>query len=132
MELTFFDVFVSVIAMVLLAVPGFIFGKFKLLPEVSAKTCSTIVLYCCQSVMVFMSFQSYSYSSKVGLNMLLTAGLAILLHFMMIGLGYLLFRKKDGRAKVMRYAIVFGNCGFMGFPFLKMLFSGSTALNEIL
>lgn len=71
-----------------------------------------------------MSFQRTDYDSSVLLNMLITAGFAFAAHFLMVGLVVLLFAKKkdDARIRVVRFASVFGNCGFFGLPFLKSLF----------
>ena len=43
----------------------------------------------------------------------------------MILIVWLLFRKKEGRYRVVQFASVFGNCGFMGLPFLQSLFPDS-------
>ncbi|MBQ0099326.1 MAG: AEC family transporter [Firmicutes bacterium] len=132
MQIGFFDVFVSVIALIILAVPGFIFAKAKLLPESATSTCSTIVLYGCQCAMIFMCFQNYEFNSKIGWNMLLVAGLSIVVHFAVFGVGSLIVIGIDDKAICMRYANVFSNCGFMGIPFLQMLFAGQEVLGEIL
>ena len=127
MQVDFLIVLITVLSLVILAVPGFILGKMKMLPEKASDACSTIVLYVCQTALVFMGFQKQPYDPKIGKNMLIVFGLAVLIHLVMIGIMYLCIRNKSKQAKqnVVRYAGVFGNCGYMGMPFLQSLFPNS-------
>lgn len=128
MEISFLDVLITVIFLILLAAPGYIFAKLKMLPEKAAETISTIVLYCCQSVIVITSFQKRTYDPAVGLNMLYVALFTTVVHMIMFVILKFVFIKKSAEAKikVVKYASVYSNCGFMGFPFLQSLFSGET------
>ncbi len=136
MELSFVDVLFSVLTLVVLIIPGFILVKTKMLGEGSAKAFSTFLLYACQPMLIFNSFQC-EYDSKLVINMLVVALMAALVHFIMLGIVWLIFRKKsqDAKIKVVKFASVFGNCGFMGIPFLKTLFSsvaGGALVDEII
>lgn len=130
MEIKFIDVLITVIFLILLAAPGFIFAKLKMLPEKAAETISTIVLYCCQSVLVITSFQKRAFDPQIGLNMLWVALIALCVHLIMFAILKLVFIKKsaDAKIRVLKFASVFSNCGFMGFPFLQSLFSGNDEL----
>lgn len=130
MEIKFLDVFITVVFLLALAIPGFIFAKLKMLPEKAAETISIIVLYCCQSVLVITSFQKKAFDPKVGVNMLWVALIALCVHLIMIAILKLVFIKKpvDDKIGVLKFASVFSNCGFMGFPFLQSLFSGDAEL----
>lgn len=133
MQISFFTVFISVVSLVIMAMPGFLLAKLKMLPEKASEALSAVVLYGCQPLLVFMSFQSYEYSAEIGRNMLIVCGIAFAIHFIMIGLVCLLFRnKEDIKMKTVRYGSIFSNCGFMGIPFLSMLFSGKPEAGEIL
>ena len=55
--ISFVDVLITVIFLLLLAAPGFIFAKAKMLPNSASETLSTIALYGCQPVLIIMSFQ---------------------------------------------------------------------------
>ena len=127
MKIEFIDVLITVIFLVLLAFPGFIFAKLKMLPEKAAETISVIVLYCCQSVLVITSFQKKAFEPSIGLNMLWVALIALCVHLIMFLILKLVFIRKsaDDKIRVMKFASVFSNCGFMGFPFLQSLFSGA-------
>ena len=130
MKIEFIDVLITVVFLILLAAPGFIFAKLKMLPEKAAETISVIVLYCCQSVLVITSFQKKAFEPQIGLNMLWVALIALCVHLVMFFILKLVFIKKsaDDKIKVMKFASVFSNCGFMGFPFLQSLFSDNAEL----
>ena len=133
MEIGFFDVLITVFSLVILAVPGFIFAKCKMLPEKASEALSVVVLYGCQCALVFTSFQS-DFDSEIAVNMLIVAAIAAAVHLIMIGIMFLLTAKRELTAKLkcLRYASVFSNCGFMGLPFLQSVFAGTDSLGEIL
>ena len=123
MQIGFFDVLVTVASLVVLAVPGYILAKCKMLPEKAAEAFSTLVLYVCQTAMVFNGFQGYDFDKSIGLNMLYVFGLALVIHLIMITIVSVFVKgNKQAQLKCVKYASVFGNCGYMGFPFIKMLF----------
>ena len=134
MDMTFFDVLITVFSLVLLAVPGFILAKLKILPEKASETLSVIVLYVAQTLLVVMSFQNKEYTSELGLNMLYVAGITVFIHFIMFAVLHFIFIKKsrDDRVRVVKFASVFSNCGFMGFPFLQSLFTDPVICSETL
>ncbi len=127
MEINFLTVFIAVLSLILLAVPGFLLAKFKMMPEKATEAFSAMVLYGCQPVLVFMSFQKERFNSQIGLNMLLVAIIATIVHFAMAGIVSIIIRKKSksDKLKVAKYACVFSNCGFMGFPFLQTIFKNN-------
>lgn len=123
-------VLLSVFCLVLLAVPGFILGKTKMLPENAAKVLTTVLLFAGQPLLSFMSFQKTEYSADVVKNLGIVAGLAAAVHVIMIIILFGIFYRKaanDKKYRVVSFASMFGNCGFMGLPFLQMLFSNGSA-----
>ncbi|MBE7089215.1 MAG: hypothetical protein E7362_00215 [Clostridiales bacterium] len=133
MEISFLNVLITVFALVLLAVPGFVLVKTKILSPKADAPISALVLYGCQPVMVFMSFQKTAFTPEIAMNMLIVAGLAFAVQLVMVGLMYLIIRNKSNDAKLncVRFASVFSNCGYMGLPFLQALFSGGAFMGEI-
>lgn len=123
---SFFDVLLTVGTLFLLLIPGFILTKCKILPEKTDAILTALVLYACQPVMQFMSFQEEAFNPNIASNMLIVAGLSLAAHIIMIVLMMLIFRvkKMDTKAKIncVRFTSVFPNCGYMGLPFLKLLF----------
>ena len=129
-------VFATVLSLLIMAVPGFLLQKVKLLPDKAEETLSNLVLYGLQPFLLFMCFQNEKmvYSGEIVKNMLIVLGLILLIHFVMYFLGLIFIRgDKDAAKKTcVRYAIVFSNCGFMGIPFLQMLFTGGESSGEIM
>lgn len=134
MQINFTDVLITVFSLVILAVPGFIFAKCKMLPQSASETISVIVLYGCQSFLVLTSFQNSVFNPSIAVNMLIVFGLAVALHLLMFGLIMLVTVKREpsARLKCVRYASLFSNCGFMGFPFLQSIFGELPSFGEIM
>lgn len=133
--MNFIDVLITVAFLLVLMVPGFILVKCKMLNDSVQGGFSTMVLYVCQPALMLMAFQNKEYSPELASNMLIVAGLALLLHGVMIAFMMLAFRNKSKSAKIncLRFASVFGNCGYMGLPFLQSLFEYNPAyLAEVL
>ena len=132
--ITFSDVLITVIFLLVLAVPGFIFAKLNMLPQNASATLSTIVLYGCQPILIITSFQGCAFRADVALNMLLVALIGTAIHLIMFALVKVLFRKRaqEDKTKIMKYLSVFSNCGFMGAPFLQSLFTDPSMQAEVL
>lgn len=128
MTVDFLNVLITVFALVVLAVPGFLLKKFKMLPENATKALTTVLLFASQPCLTFMSFQKTAYHSEVLVNMLILAGLVFLVHAVMIALILIVLGRKgnnDKKVNVVKFASIFGNCGFLGIPFLQSLFPGN-------
>ncbi len=131
MSISFLDVLFTVLSLLILIIPGYLLVKTKLFGAKADATLSALVLYGCQPVLVFMSFQKTEFKPSIGINMLIVAGLALAVHLIMIGLVYLVVRsknadeKKKAKLNSLRFASVFSNCGYMGLPFLNALFKDS-------
>ncbi len=131
--ISFFDVFITVLFLLLLTIPGFILAKLKMLPQSASEALSVIVLYGCQPILIFTSFQGCSFSPEIATNMLIVAGLALLAHLLMFAVGKLVFLKKekDDKVKTVKYLSAFSNCAFMGLPFLQSLFKDPALQSEL-
>ena len=130
MQIDFLSVLITVFSLVILAIPGYIAIKAKIVNSSAAEVFSSLVLYVAQPAMLFMSFQKIEYKAEIALNLLYVALLTILTHLLMILVVSIIIKRdtderKDKIKKVVKYASVFGNCGYMGLPFLQMLFSGA-------
>ena len=130
----FFDVFITVVFLLLLAVPGFVFAKMKTFPKSASETLSAIVLYGCQPILIVTSFQGCAFHPDIAVNMLLVAGIALAVHLAMFALVKLIFIKRESEEKVklVKYLSVFSNCGFMGLPFLQSLFTEASMQAELI
>jgi predicted permease len=59
----------TVFSLVILAVPGYIAIKTKILNAKGADVLSSLVLYIAQPAMLFMSFQKTKYDPNIALNL---------------------------------------------------------------
>lgn len=134
MQIDFLTVLIAVVSLVILALPSFILSKAKLLPEKASETLSALVLYGCQPALVFMSFQGETFKSEIGLNMLIVFALSFAVHLIMFFIVKLFVRAKTEEVKLrcVRAGSVFGNCAYMGLPFLNTLFGGTPIIGEVL
>lgn len=135
MDIGFLDVLFAVLSLIILIIPGYILVKTKFIGQTAGNVLSTVVLYVCQPALAFMGFQKAEYNGDIAINMLIVAGLATLVHLLMFCIVYLVTKRVDGTPKhnVMKYACIFGNCGYMGLPFLQALFGvNDKVLGEIL
>ena len=116
------NIFLTVLSLLMLMIPCFILAKAKLIGKGAEESLSTIVLFVCQPLMLFMSFQKTSFSPDILLNMLIVFLLALAVHGIMITLVFLLIRGDDKKKRCLRFTSVFSNCGYMGIPFLQLLY----------
>ena len=103
-------------------------------PASASETLSVIVLYGCQPILIFTSFQGCSFNPDIAINMLLVAGIALVVHlimFLAVKLIFLKWRKED-KVSLVKYLSVFSNCGFMGLPFLQSLFADGALQAELI
>ena len=82
--ISFLDVLITVVFLLLLAVPGYIFSKTKMFPKSASETLSVIVLYGCQPILIITSFQGCAFNTDIAINMLLVAGIALALAFSLL------------------------------------------------
>lgn len=131
MEISFFDVLTTVFSLVVLLIPGFIMVKTKMLGEGADKVLSTVVLYVGQPLLIFMGFQK-AFESRIAVNLLITIALAVLVHAIVIAIMFLIVKNKSKNPKLdsLKYATIFGNCGYMGIPFIQTLYQNTGALQS--
>ena len=111
----------QIITLYLLMVVGFVLGKAKLLDDRGSVALSTLVMYVVSPCMLMVAFQrplERETLSAFGI----VALVALVLHVIFIAASYLFVR--DGnlpRQRALRFATVFSNSGFMGYPLMAAL-----------
>jgi predicted permease len=88
MQIDFLMVLITVLSLVLLIIPGFLLAKTKLITQQASSFFSAMVLYGCQPLLMIMSFQKATFSSQILINMAIVFALALLVHFIMIGVQF--------------------------------------------
>ncbi|MBO4468414.1 MAG: AEC family transporter [Clostridia bacterium] len=126
--LVFSTVFVQVVVLFILIFLGVLFSKIKILNENAIKSMTDIVLYLVTPSVIIKSFlRKFERSTLNGI--LLSFLAAFIVHLVFILLTTIVFRdKEDSRKRVLRFAAVFGNCGFMSLPIQQAILSNDGVL----
>ena len=109
--------------MLLYSLPGYALVKCKKIAPTSISAFATVLMYVCQSCLVVYSFQKVTYTPQLFRDMMIFFALGLFIQSLLIGIYYLIFRKKysDVKYRIVTIAGAFGNCAFMGVPLLEHL-----------
>ena len=113
---SFLDVGQQVLVLFILIGVGALLTKIGMITENGAKTMTDVVLYAVTPCVIVNAFQrEYQPAMLGGLLVALLAAFLTLLFSVL--LAELLYRKRDiDRGVVLKFALVFSNCGFMALP----------------
>lgn len=101
---------------------GYICARFEIIRENAIKDLTDLVLYCVTPAAILQAFTSEECTPDKTKNLLLVLVFAIAFHAILILLAKLCIRNKpDTVNRVLRYAVIFGNCGYMAFPLQKAI-----------
>lgn len=108
---------IQVLVLFVLIVLGFICGKAGLIKDNGARQMTDVVLYLVTPAIIIKSFQDVEYNSDMLRNLITAAVCALLIQGLSIIFCRLIFRSKnENRRKVMQFAAIFSNCGFVSLP----------------
>ena len=111
----------QVLVLFILIVVGFACGKFGVITEHASKKMTDIVLYVVTPCVMVNAFQR-EFSLELLGQIFLAAGIALAIMAVSIGLVKLVFHdKNESRKRVLQFAVIFSNCGFMSLPLQKAL-----------
>jgi len=117
----FLSTLITVTALLLIAAPGYLMIKFKMLSNDCISGFSKVLLYVCQPCLAIYSFSTIEFSAKkiieLGIFALLTLGVMTL---MLVGT-YLVLRRRQKQPiyRIMTIATTFANCAFFGIPIIR-------------
>lgn len=111
----------QVLVLFILIAVGFVCGKKGVITEHASKVMTDIVLYAVTPCVMISAFQR-----DFSMEMLGQVGVAALTAAVILGVSIVLcrlvFRGRDvNRRKVLQFAVIFSNCGFMSLPLQKQL-----------
>ena len=114
----------SVALLLVMAVPGFIIGKLKMIDKEKAVSfISVMLLYVTQPFVTFDAFLNTPYDSTVLLNLIMVFVITGILMVLTLAVGKLVMTGVGGdlteRAQSV-YAGTFGNVGYLCIPFLQL------------
>lgn len=100
---------------------GFFGGKIKMLTKDGVKCINDIMLYFVTPCVVINAFQR-DFDVSMLKNLLLAMLASFVSHLLCFFLGLIFIRKyPDAQKRVLRFAIIFPNCGFMALPLIEAL-----------
>ena len=111
----------QVMVLFILIAVGFICGKKGVINEKASKVMTDIVLYIVTPCVMVSAFQR-EFSTDTLIKVLIAALTALVILIASILLARLVFRTKEvARRKVLQFAVIFSNCGFMSLQLQKEL-----------
>lgn len=111
--------FISVATLFLFMIPGFLLRKFKLAGNDFAKSLSVLVLYVAQSALFVHGF-IIEFNKETFKGVVLTFVFALITHLVFSFVSLVLFKNApEKRKKVLQFAVVFSNSGYMGIPVIS-------------
>lgn len=111
----------QVLVLFILMSIGVAANRFKLIDSSAVNGMTNVVLYFVTPCVIIASFQREA-NMALFKGLLLTGGLALLIHLIFIAVSVFVIRDKDkGKEKVLRFAAIFSNCGFMSLPIQEAL-----------
>ena len=117
----FINVLTQVLILFVLIVLGAILTKTGILSEKAVKSMTDMVLILVTPCVIIKSF-SKEFDSSVLKDLLLSFLITAIAHIGFILLSYLLIHdKNDSTERVLRFAAIFSNCGFMAIPLQQAL-----------
>lgn len=107
---------------------GVLCQKCRLISDKVVQGMTDVVLYCVTPCVLIKSFAEIPFSGQKLRELLLALLLACLLHVGMILLSFVLIRDADSsRERMLRFAAIFSNAGFMGLPLQEALLGSEGA-----
>lgn len=117
----FIDVLTQVIILFILIILGVLLAKTKILSDTGVKCMTDLVLYIVTPCVIIKSFIR-EFDSSALKNLIISFVIAILAHSGFIILSHLLLKDNDkAKEKVLRFGVVFSNCGYMSIPLQQAL-----------
>lgn len=115
-----------VITLFILMAVGYFANRLHIIDDTASKKLSRLIICIGQPCMIINAFVKYQYTKDDFISGFSVVGLGILLHVLISLIAFAAcrifkFRNFD-EAKVTEFAMIFGNCGFLGFPLMESLF----------
>ena len=117
----FFNVLSQVTVLLILIMLGVLLTKLKMLNDVTVKQMTDIVLLLVTPCVIIKSFMR-EFDPSLIKQLLVSFLISVIVHVFYILIACLSLQDRDkSREKVLRFAAVFSNCGFMSVPLLESI-----------
>ncbi len=119
-----FEALLAVVAevavIIILIAVGYVVVRTELFSQKTLSEITSFLLYVVTPCLIVSSFMSAESGALDGLTLLLAAALPAAAIGLCIAISYLFFKKEvPERRKVLRFALIFSNVGFMGVPLVE-------------
>ena len=115
-------VLLKVAIMLILIAVGWILSKADMISEKGSKDITNLLVYIVAPCLTVSSFMSADTESVTARNLIISFVAAVIAMGLAIAISFLFFGKSPEEEKrVIRFAIVFSNCGFMGMPLVQTI-----------
>lgn len=110
-----------ILALFVMLIVGFVARKTGIIDDKASKALSTAVIKIGQPFMIIGSMVNVEFSTERLKNGFMVLGISLLLHGLIAVVAYFaVFKYKSlDERKISEFAVVFGNCGFIGFPLIQ-------------
>ncbi len=102
----------------MMILPGYLMARFRLAPEGFGKGLSNLVLYIAQPALFFVAYVR-PFDAEVFQNAIYVFFFSLIGQLFFAAVAFLLYRHtEEGRQKILRFATIFSNAGYMGIPLI--------------
>lgn len=117
---SFLTVGQQIVTLYLLLLVGYVLGKVKLMDDHGSASMSSLVMYVVTPCMTVLAYQRPLEQDSLH-GFLIVAAMSLVLHLLFIASTVLIRCENRERQGALRFATVFTNCGFMGYPLMTAL-----------
>ena len=118
----------NVAILVLLAIPGYLLVKRKMVKPTDTGVLSTLLTWLGMPFLILSGTMNIDFSGEFVRSLLAVGVIGILFNLLMILLSAVITKKDDGKKRgIMRFSMVYTNSGFLGIPLASAVF-GSNSL----
>lgn len=112
-----YTVFMQVVILAVMVMVGFFGDRFGFFTEKAARMCNDLLFYVVCPCIIVNSFVTVPFTPENASGFFIALGCAVFFHVAAIILSFFLFNKGDKDKNVVyKYAVVYGNTGYMGLP----------------
>jgi predicted permease len=119
MESLFLRVPLKVVILFLMVAAGYVCGKTNLISDGGAREMTSVIFWVVTPCLMISSLQGMVGKVSTG-SLLFSGALSFVCLLVCIGFSQLLFhRTRPERGKILRFAVAYSNCGFVGLPLVE-------------
>ena len=120
--------FSSVLLLLLMVIPGILMSKFGLSNKLFGKGLSNLTLYVTQSALIIHAYVR-DFDREVFVRAGIMLAFVIVFHFIFTLISFSLYKKyPEDIRRVLRYATIFTNAGYMGIPLITSILNDEAAI----